>query len=344
MNQVVWGPIGTMFNEPVSASQAIVECGADFQVGMQPVAALSPDIMGMLGRGEAIPPSMLEAALIAGTKATMRLDNNGTLGVVSDKYGVVQNQHAFDFVDQLTTGVVGSDKPTIVAAGSIFGGRKTFITAKFPEPIRLAGKDDIVDMYCVFVTSHDGTGAVTCMMTPIRVWCNNMINIASKSCASKIALRHSRFVAERLDLDNKDNAERAYKTLNLYNTYREFFEVETAKLASKMISDAQMRDIVAKIALPEESYDIFKKTGNILHEEISTRSKNLATGLIDSIYSGVGQREAKSGTALWVLNGITTHYQNTVNWNNKDEKKFESITEGNVYKKMQEAYDILAAA
>lgn len=344
MNPVVWGPIGKTFDNPISAHEAINQCNANFTVGLQPIAALTPEIMDMINRGENISPDILSGAIMNGNKATMRLDNNTPLGLVSENYGIVQNEHAFDFVDKLTTGMTGSDTPIITDAGSIFGGRKTFITAKFPEPIRLAGKDDIIDMYCVFVTSHDGTGAVTCMMTPIRVWCNNMINLASRSCASKISFRHTRFVAERLDLENKENAIRAYKALNLYSTYREFFQAKVDELSAKTITDKEMTDIVARISLPDDSYEVFKKVGTLYHDDISTRARNLAMGIMDSIHSGVGQQGTREGTAMWVLNGITTHFQNHTDWKNKDDKKFDSITEGNVFHKMQSAFELLDVA
>ena len=49
------------------------------------------------------------------------------------------------------------------------------------------------------------------------------------------------------------------------------------------------------------------------------------------------------GNGLWVLNGVTTFYQNVANFKN-DEVKFDNVTDGNVYKKVQKTYDMLIAA
>ena len=109
------------------------------------------------------------------------MDTMKPLGVVSDSYGIVQNSDAFKFLDTLLTGKLTDSEhtPIIETAGVLGNGERVFITAKFPEQIILDNKtDDRVDMYVVFTTSHDGTGAVNCMVTPTRVVCNNTLNYA----------------------------------------------------------------------------------------------------------------------------------------------------------------------
>jgi hypothetical protein len=66
-------------------------------------------------------------------------------------------------------------------------------------------------------------------------------------------------------------------------------------------------------------------------------------GMKECMESGVGQDILESGNGLWVINGITSFYQNTANFKN-DEVKFDNVLDGNVYKKVQKAYDMLIAA
>jgi hypothetical protein len=63
----------------------------------------------------------------------------------------------------------------------------------------------------------------------------------------------------------------------------------------------------------------------------------------EAMESGVGQDILESGTALWAINGITTYYQNEANYKNC-EVMFDNVMDGNVYKKVNKAYDMLTAA
>jgi hypothetical protein len=97
------------------------------------------------------------------------------------------------------------------------------------------------------------------------------------------------------------------------------------------------------VLLPEESFDIYKLNDyNINADEISTRSKNLFHSALDALHTGVGQLDNKEleGSGLWLLNGLTTLYQNSINWKDK-EKKFLSITEGNAFNKVQKLHSLI---
>lgn len=336
-----WHGLGTVYDRPLTALEALQGAHADFEVGLQPMVGITPELMNMINNGQFINASMLKDMFIDGHCATMRLDHNEVLGVVSDSYGVVQNKHAFDFVDMLTTGELGGETPTIESAGMLGNGERVFITAKFPEPIRMAGKDDLIDMYVVFTTSHDGTGAVTCMVTPIRVVCNNTLNMALQNNSGKISMRHTSHVLDRLDLANKENAQMAYKSLNLYNTYKAFFEESLMELAKKRLTDKETEQILAKALLSDDVWKVYKNNNFSLDsDDIPTRSKNIMLNVTDALHTGVGQAQIEGGTGLWLVNGLTTYYQNTMTWKD-DEKKFNAITDGSVQKKLQTVYDSL---
>lgn len=357
-----WHGLGTVYDRPLTAVEALQGAHADFEVGLQPIIALDPTLTSilengapMIGLGEGflqdggktfVDIETLRKYIIEGKKATMRLDYNETLGVVSDSYGVVQNKHAFDFVDMLTTGKLGGEIPTIECAGMLGKGERVFITAKFPEPILMGGKNtDPVDMYVVFTTSHDGTGAVTCMVTPVRVVCNNTLNWALRENSGKKTWRHTRYVLDRMDITNHDNAKMAYETLGLFNTYKTFFEDSLAELASVKLTDKDIEKILAKALLTDNVFKVYTTNGYSMNsDDISTTSKNIITNVTDALHTGIGQDSTEAGNGLWLVNGITTYFQNNYNWKN-DEKKFLSITEGSVSDKVQKAVDeILKAA
>ena len=59
--------------------------------------------------------------------------------------------------------------------------------------------------------------------------------------------------------------------------------------------------------------------------------------------SGIGQDILDKGTALWAINGVTTYFQNEANFKN-GEVMFDNMMDGNVYKKVNKAYEMLIAA
>lgn len=340
--ETAWHGLGTHYDRPLTALEALQGSHADFEVEKRDIFYMHPDLKELLSGTADIPVEKLKELLlnIEGKQVTVRSDNNVDLGVVSDSYGLVQNAHAFDFIDVMTTGERNGNTPTIECAGVLGKGERIFITAKFPEQIALNGGNDLIDMYIVFTTSHDGSGAVTCMVTPIRVVCNNTLNMAFSENRGRLSLRHTAHVMNRLDLSNNDNAERAFKTLKMYDLYKQEFELKIAELAGRKVSDKQIESILVNSLMGEDVRTIYAASGNLNSPDISTRSRNIIDSVKDSIASGIGQAQTTSGTAWWVLNGITSHYQNSVDWKD-DTKKFDAIMDGSVNYKMQKAYELL---
>lgn len=335
-----WHGLGQVFDGQLSVKEALELSHADYKVEMQNVFAMTPALQDAMLHGNVDPDIILDA-LIDGKKATMRMDTNKALGVVSDNYGVVQNEAAFQFVDTLCTG--GNDNtPVIECAGVLGKGERVFITAKFPEQIIIDNKnDDRVDMYIVFTTSHDGTGAVNCMVTPTRVVCNNTLNFALAHNAGKISLRHTSGINGRLDLTKKENELFAYRTLNMYNIYKNSLEQEFEHLRNIRLSEKDLDNILAEVLLSETNVKLYKESG-INHPDISTVGRNQFFAVKEAMEKGVGQDYGERGTAMWAINGLTTYYQNVKNFRD-DEAKFQNIMQGTAANKVQKMYDLAMA-
>lgn len=342
-----WHGLGQVFDGPMTVVEALELSHADYEVQKQPLVTLTPSIMDALNNDstdlETI-RELLKQNTYSNKMATVRLDKETSLGIVSDSYGVVQNKDAFQFIDTLCTGVVGDGHTPIIETAGVLGhGERVFITAKFPEKIILDNKkDDVVEMYVVFTTSHDGLGAVNCMVTPTRVVCNNTLNYAMYHNAGKLSLKHSANIMSRLDLSSKENTEFAYKTLNMYNIYKQSLEESFEQLRNKKWAEKELDRIMAQVILPEDAFKTFAQVGTIEHDDISTKSKNMFYRLKEAMHEGVGQEFGERGTALWALNGFTTFYQNHSDFKN-EEYKFESIQNGLIAKKVQKAYELLVA-
>lgn len=340
-----WHGLGQVFDRPLTVVEALENSRADYEVALQPLVAITPEINDMIAKGEMINPDMLLDLFVENRKATMRMDKNKVLGVVSDSYGVVQNADAFKFIDTLVTGQLDSrkDTPVIETAGVLGNGERVFVTAKFPEQVRLDNSgNDMVDMYMTFTTSHDGNGAVRCLVTPVRVVCNNTLNMAMKECSGKLFLKHTSGINKRLDLANKENVEFAFRALNLFDVYKKSLEENFRLLRSKRFLEKQLNDIVAEVMMSEDSFKVYKATGSLNHEDITTRSKNLYNDAMEALHGGVGQNMGEKGTGLWLVNGITTYFQNEAKYRDS-EMKFDSLMDGTAKMKLQKAYDLAMA-
>jgi hypothetical protein len=147
----------------------------------------------------------------------------------------------------------------------------------------------------------------------------------------------------RLDLLNQENADFAYKALGVAEVYSNGLKESFEHLRNIKLSERDLDNIIAEIALADEAKKVFLDTRNINHEDIATRGRNIFLGIKDSMEGGIGQDILESGNALWALNGITTYYQNQANFKN-NEVMFDNMMDGNVYKKVNRAYDMMLMA
>lgn len=335
-----WHKLGQVFDRPMTVKEALEASHADFEVKLQNVIMMTPAIAEAMTTGS-VPADLLLDALVEGKKATMRADKNKALGIVGEDYGIVQNLDAFTFIDTLCTGQVGDHVPVIECAGVLGKGERVFITAKFPEDIILDNKgDDRVEMYMVFTTSHDGTGAVKCMVSPCRVVCQNTLNIALSKNRGCLSLRHSSNIMQRLDLTSKENTEFAFKALNLMKVYKQSLEQRFAELRNKKITEKELDRILASVALSEQDFVVYEAVGNIEHDDIATRGRNVFNAMKQAVEQGVGQEYGERGTGMWLMNGITSYFQNHVAFSS-EEVKFDSIQHGYTQKKVLKACEML---
>ena len=162
---------------------------------------------------------------IVGYKANTRDSDKAVLGIVSDRYAIVQNREAFDFTDSL----IGEDMH-YETAGSLRKGKQIWLLGKMPERYICGDK---TEPYICFTNTHDGSGAVRVCMTPIRVVCNNTLNMALKSASRAWSARHVGKIDQKL--------EEARQTLQLADEYMNGLKVKAEELAMQSYSVVDMR-------------------------------------------------------------------------------------------------------
>lgn len=190
---------------------------------------------------------------IKGYKANTRSSDGSVLGVVTDRYKVVQNSEAFDFTDALI-----GEGVTYETAGSLKNGKTIWLLAKMPERNIL---DDKFDPYICFTNSHDGTGAIRIVSTPIRVVCNNTLNLALNTATRSWSTRHMG------DMNSK--LQEAKHTLQLANDYLDALADEADRLANEKFSNEEV------LAVLDEMFPV--------NPEMSNRQRNNAEIVKDGI-------------------------------------------------------------
>ena len=153
VRETPWHGLGTKVMEAPTSKRALELAGLDWKVVQEPIYTENNE-------------------LIEGYKANVRDVDRKILGVVTDRYKIIQNEEAFAFTDELLGEGVRYE-----TSGSLQGGKKVWILARMPQEYIISGER--ISPYLLFSNTHDGSGAIKVALTPIRVVCNNTLNLKS---------------------------------------------------------------------------------------------------------------------------------------------------------------------
>lgn len=199
---------------------------------------------------ESKPVCMENGIVIPGYKANVRDKDNKCLGIVSERYKIVQNNEAFEFTDALV-GETEFGEVRYETAGSLNGGKKIWLLAKMPTRKIL---DDDIEPYICFANSFDGSGAVQVCATPIRVVCANTLNIALNSAKRKWSTKHVG--------DMQSKLEEARMCLQLTDKYMQNLDIEADRLANAKLYKEQIDEILDEL-FPIDDNDSDRKKQNV---------------------------------------------------------------------------------
>lgn len=228
VREVPWHGLGTRVEEALTSADALRIAGLDWLVEQKPIQVCGGN-------------------RIENFKANIRSTDGKVLGVVSDRYQIVQNVEAFDFTDELIGGDVRYE-----TAGSLQEGRKVWMLAKMPTT-KIVGDD--VEPYLCFSNTHDGSGAIRICMTPIRVVCNNTLNLAFNGAHRQWSTRHTG--------DLKYKMREARLCLELAEQYMDGLASYADRLANTTITDEQLDKLLAEMFPVDEEKDGERKKNSV---------------------------------------------------------------------------------
>lgn len=216
VREVPWHEMGKILEFAPTSADAIVASGTNWGVYQEEMY-------------------LKDGTVVPNVFANVRDKDGAILGVVGNRYQIVQNVEAFDFTDNLI-----GEGCVYETAGSLRNGKTIWLLARLPEAMQIAG--DSVMPYLCFTNTHDGTGAVKVFCTSIRVVCNNTLNAALSSAKRTWSARHTGSIETKLA--------QATQTLQLANKYMAELKKGCEKLALKKIDKDQLIRYI-DLLLPE---------------------------------------------------------------------------------------------
>lgn len=294
-----WHGLGVRVENALNSEQALMESGLNWNVIQQPI--------------------MTNYVTIPGYRANVRDSDNKVLGVVSDRYKVVQNEEAFAFTDALLGEGVRYE-----TAGSLGEGRKVWMLAKLPDNYIIEGEK--IEPYLVFSNDHTGNGSIKVAMTPIRVVCQNTLNIA---------LTGAKRIWSTVHVGNLERKmEDARNTLLFADKYMTNLGAEFSRLSKLKLTDTKVMEYIEMLLpMDDNPTDIHRKNVEKVREDLKIRYFDAPD------LSHVGKNAYRFVCAV---SDYATHAKPLRETANYQENMFAKTIEGNPL--IDKAYDIIQAA
>jgi phage/plasmid-like protein (TIGR03299 family) len=289
--KLAWHGLGTFVPEAVHSDEALQISGLDWTVRLED--AYTED-------GVKVPD----------TKLTRRSSDDRVLGVVGERYTVIQNHELFDFTDQLVEYGARYE-----SAGSLRDGKNVFTTMVIEKPLNIEGDTHIP--YLVMASSHDGSMATRALLTPVRVVCMNTLRLAVGSAHRSFTIRHTKSAPTRI--------EEARRTLGLSFEYYDKFEDEVRTLMAQGVTDKQFDDLIDAVW----PVDLENLKGNTRVEKKRDEVKSIV--LHDATVSPY------RGTAWGALNAFNTWEQ----WHSPVRRTKNTSTTESVVRMERQALSVL---
>ena len=295
-----WHGLGTIVKEAPTSADAIRLAGLDWSVVQEPIYTNFNRV-------------------VDGYRANVRSSDRKVLGVVSDRYKVVQNVDAFSFTDELLGKGVRYE-----TAGSLQEGKKVWLLARLPREYIIAGER--ISPYLVFSNTHDGSGSVTVAITPVRVVCNNTLNLALGTAKRSFSMIHTGNI--------QDKIQEAKDTLFLAEEYMDCLGVEFERLRRQKITDAQVKEYIESL-LPMEKDPTPIQSKNIIR---------LREDMMKRYYDAPDLQKVGSNAYRFInaVSDFATHSNPLRRTANYNENLFARTVDGNPL--IDKAYQMMKAA
>ena len=247
------------------------------------------------------------------------------LGVVGAGYTVVQNEEHCELLNLL----VDEAGAHFETAGSLRGGRETFVTMKLPQSITLAGTNgsDDVELYLAAMSSHDGSAAWRVIVTPVRIVCANTQRLALRQARATYSIRHTRSAKGRIA--------QARQALGIVWRYAEEFETAAQKLINRSLELDEFQEIVDDVwNVSDDPTDTLGPRAAGIRDRRNTTLRGL--------FLDAETQQSIRGTRWAGLQAITEYLDHYAPAKDDQVRATRVLTSHSVAERKQRAYDLLA--
>lgn len=186
IRQPAWHGLGKVFENPISALQAVKEADMDFQIVKEPLFA---EI-----NGHHVPTEKVGIF----RAPTMDDPQHRFFGTVSEDYGLMQNAEIAKILEPLT------EKWPVETAGALGHGETIFMSLDAGDA---EIKGEPVKQYFLLTDTRNGGTSLKIAFTPVRVVCQNTLVSGLRQSVVSSAMTHmpnvSKVLAARVDLLQK---------------------------------------------------------------------------------------------------------------------------------------------
>lgn len=275
-----WHGLGTILPDYVDAESMLRIAGLDWEVRF----------------GDVYDADMVA---IDNYRRTYRSDNGKTLGIVGNRYHAAQNASLMRAAEEFSQAgkQYGLDFG-LETAGSLYDGRKVFVTATFDRSLYVGGEEIAPNL--VLTTAHDGSGATKVFVSPTRVVCQNTLTFALQDAQRIFSIRHTESADRKLATIERQ--------LKMMRKYFVDFETQANTLLEKTFTKRQF-DSMLELLVP-------------INDDDSKRAKTLALNQRDDLSGCRNARDldAIRNTAWGAYNAVADYADHSAATRGKDKE------------------------
>jgi len=225
-----------------------------------------------------------DGVTIPDNRAIVRNDNNKSLGIVGNRYQIIQNSDAFTIMDNLIKETGGE----YISGGFTGKGSRVCLQAQLGESFNING-DNGHEFRINCVNSFDGTSNLQIYFMVYRQICTNGMMGWAKDQNHSVSIRHSKSADFRLG--------EASRILGIAKDYIINFKQNAEILAQKMVDRNMVKKFLNEVLGNPNKEN--KTSGEL---KLSTRLNNQHQKVISLFENGTGNN---GKTAYDLVNGVT---------------------------------------
>lgn len=207
-----WNTVGNS-HRTKNLQEAFKVYDLDYQVATTPIFGYSQD-------GDQIK--------IPGRVMTYRTDTHSPFGIVSDRYPVIQNSQALDFIENV---IKDADMELINGGHTSWG--SYYLIGELPE---IQVLNDSIRPNLIFQSSHDGSVPLKATVCMLRIACQNQFSRSFRESPATIKILHRGDTEEKLKI--------AAETLHGVYDYIQHYQNEAERLAKVKVTVTKFNQIV----------------------------------------------------------------------------------------------------